>query len=475
MPPAHSPATTPASHAPTPAPATASAPGATQDKPQVVETTLDNGLKILVKPDRRAPIVTSQVWYRVGSSYEYGGITGVSHLLEHMMFKGTERLAPGEFSRIIAANGGDENAFTSRDYTAYFQTLAADRLEISFKLEAERMRRLALPKDEFLKELEVVKEERRLRTEDDPESMTFERFNATAYEASPYRIPIIGWSSDLDSIQVEDLRAWYRRWYAPNNATLVVVGDVDPAEVFALANKHFAPLQPEPIAPPKPRTEPEQIGAKSLIVRAPAKEPYLLFGYKTPALHELGPDSEQAWEPYALEMLAAVLDDGASSRFSRHLVRGQQIAAAADASYSAFSRLSGMLLFDGTPAKGQDIEALEQAMLAEIGQLRDEPVAPDELARIRTQLIAGKIYEQDSVFYQAMLLGQLESVGLGWRLADDYVKHLAAVTPEQIQAVARRYIRPENRTRAVLEPLPLDGATNEASAVTATGDHRHVR
>ncbi|WP_328988150.1 M16 family metallopeptidase [Thiorhodovibrio winogradskyi] len=442
---------------------------------QVFEKRLENGLKILVKPDRRAPIVTSQVWYKVGSSYEHGGITGISHLLEHMMFKGTENLAPGEFSRIIAANGGDENAFTGRDYTAYFQTLAADRLEISFELEAERMRRLALPEEEFLKELEVVKEERRLRTDDDPESLTFERFNATAYEASPYRIPVIGWASDLESVQVEDVRAWYRRWYAPNNATLVVVGDVEPEAVLALAEKHFGPLRPESIAAPKPRTEPEQLGAKSLTVAAPAKEPYLLFGYKTPALRDLDPNSERAWEAYALEMLAAVLDDGASSRFSRNLVRGQQVAASVDASYSAFGRLSAMLLFDGTPAKDKSIAELEQAMLAEIGRLREEPVSTEELERIRNGLIAGKIYEQDSVFYQAMLLGQLETVGLGWELADDYVKHLAAVTPEQIQAVANKYIRPENRTRAELKPLPLDEVEQQTAAAPLNGGQRHVR
>ncbi|MBK5969625.1 MULTISPECIES: M16 family metallopeptidase [Thiorhodovibrio] len=444
-------------------------------EPKVLEKVLDNGLKVLVKPDHRAPIVTSQVWYKVGSSFEHGGITGISHLLEHMMFKGTENLAPGEFSRIIAANGGDENAFTGRDYTAYFQTLADDRLEISFELEAERMRRLALPAEEFAKELEVVKEERRLRTDDDPESLTFERFNAAAYEASPYRIPVIGWASDLESVQVEDLRAWYRRWYAPNNATLVVVGDVEPDAVFALAEKHFGPLQAEAISTPKPRTEPEQLGTKSLTVEAPAKEPYLLFGYKTPALRDLDPSSDQAWEAYALEMLAAVIDDGASSRFSRNLVRGQQVAAAVDASYSAFSRLSGMLLFDGTPAKGKTIAELEQAMLAEIEQLREEPVTDAELERIRNGLIAGKIYEQDSVFYQAMLLGQLETVGLGWQLADDYVRHLAAVTPEQIQAVAQKYIQPENRTRAVLEPQPIDEAAQQASAATAVGGYQHVR
>ncbi|MEJ2393857.1 MAG: pitrilysin family protein, partial [Candidatus Thiodiazotropha sp.] len=250
----------------------------------VVEHRLDNGMKVIVKQDTRAPIVVSQVWYKVGSSYEYGGITGVSHVLEHMMFKGTENLEPGEFSRIIAANGGEENAFTGRDYTAYFQTLSNDRLEVSFKLEADRMRHLSLLPEEFLKEVEVVKEERRMRTEDKPTSLTYEQFLTGAYEASPYRIPVIGWMADLDALQVEDLQHWYRKWYAPNNATLVVVGDVDPQQVIALAEKHFGPLKSEPIGELKPRTEPEQRGMKRFTVRAPARQPYLILGFKTPVV-----------------------------------------------------------------------------------------------------------------------------------------------------------------------------------------------
>ena len=436
--------------------------------PEVHECVLDNGLKVLVKPDRRAPIVTSQVWYKVGSSYEHGGVTGVSHVLEHMMFKGTEKLAPGEFSRIIAENGGDENAFTGRDYTAYFQTLAKDRLEIAFELEAERMRNLALPEDEFLKELEVVKEERRMRTEDDPQSLTFEQFNAASYEASPYRIPVIGWASDLEDLKAEDLRDWYRKWYAPNNATLVVVGDVEPDEVCALAEKHFGPLKPEQIARPKPRLEPGQRGEKRIRVKAPAKEPYLIMGYKATALGH----AEEPWEPYALEMLSSVLDGGSSSRLSRELVRGNRVAADVDAGYSAFTRLPGMLVLDGTPAKGRDLVELEKALLEQVQRLRDDLVDEQELARIRTQLIAGKVYERDSVFYQGMLLGQLETVGLGWPLAEEYVDHLSRVTPEQIREVARKYLVPDNLTVAVLDPQPMNGKEPRS---TPAGDHLNVR
>jgi zinc protease len=431
----------------------------------VHERVLGNGLKVLVKRDDRAPIVTSQVWYRVGSSYEYGGITGVSHVLEHMMFKGTDNLKPGAFSRIIAANGGDENAFTGRDYTAYYQTLAADRLEVAFELEADRMRNLRLPEEEFDKEIEVVKEERRLRTDDDPEATTFEQFNATAYAASPYRNPIIGWQSDLDSMRVETLRDWYRMWYAPNNATLVVVGDVDPEVVFALAEEHFGDLEPGPALMPHPRSEPPQQGEKRLTVAAPAKEPYLLMGWKTPALA----DAESSWEPYALEMLVAVLDAGASSRFSRELVRDQRIAASAGASYNAFNRLPGMLLIDGTPAKGQSVETLERALLAQVERLKSEMVDEEELTRIRRQLIAGKVYERDSVFYQAMLLGQFETVGLGWQLSADYVDHLAAVTPEQVKAVAEKYLTADNRTVARLDPQPIGAGNPRAAGLSRQG------
>jgi zinc protease len=435
---------------------------------QVHERLLANGLKVLVKEDRRAPIVTTQVWYRVGSSYETGGLTGISHLLEHMMFKGTDKLAPGEFSRIIAANGGDENAFTGRDYTAYFQTLAADRLPIAFELEAERMRSLALPETEFQKELEVVKEERRLSTEDDPEALTFEQFNATAYEASPYRNPVIGWASDLEAMQVEDLRRWYRQWYAPNNATLVVVGDVDPQSVFALAERHFGRLSSEDVSSPRGSGDPPQRGQKRIQVKAPAKSPYLLLGFKATAIGHGG----EEWEPYAMEMLASILDGGSSARLSRDLIRGSHLAASAGASYSAFSRLPSMLLMDGVPAQGRKVEELEQAMLAQIQRLREEPVAETELERIRNQLIAAKVYEKDSVYAQARQIGTLETIGLGWELMDQYVEHLSRITPEQVQAVARKYLIPDNLTVAILDPLPI-AATASVQALSEGPAHVH--
>ncbi len=434
---------------------------------QVHEFQLDNGMKVIVKEDHRAPIVVSQLWYKVGSSYEHRGITGVSHVLEHMMFKGTEKYAPGEFSRIIAANGGRENAFTGRDYTAYFQTLSRDRLEVSFEMEADRMRNLVLLPEEFAKEVEVVKEERRLRTEDKPTSLTYEQFNAVAFRSSPYRNPVIGWMNDLDNMDVDDLRSWYRRWYAPNNATLVVVGDVDAKAVLALAKKHFGAFKPEKINGPKPSKEPPQLGEIRLKVHAPARQPYLLMGYKTPAV---GTAAEE-WEPYALEMLAAVLDGGSSARFARNLVRGQEIAVSAGASYGAFTRLPGLLLLDGSPAEGNTIADLEAALLAELERVKTEPVARQELERIQAQVVASKVYEQDSVFYQAMQIGMLETIGLGWRLNNEYIDRLKAVTPEQVQAVAKKYLVQEHLTVAELVPLPM--AVSAPAKPAAGGRHGH--
>ncbi|MEN8166909.1 MAG: pitrilysin family protein [Pseudomonadota bacterium] len=420
----------------------------------VLEHRLDNGMKLLVKEDHRAPIVVSQVWYKVGSSYEHGGLTGISHVLEHMMFKGTEKHPPGEFSRIIAANGGNENAFTGRDYTAYFQTLAKDRLPVALELEADRMRNLILLEEEFLKEVEVVKEERRLRTEDKPNSLTYEQFNAGAYEASPYRIPVIGWMADLDALRVEDLRGWYRKWYAPNNATLVVVGDVDPQAVVKLAEQYFGPLDPEQVDQPKPRTEPAQRGTKRFTVKAPARQPYIILGYKTPVISK----ADAAWEPYALEMLSYVLDGGSSARLTSSLIRGSQVAAAADADYSAFSRLPGMLILDAIPTPDKPIAQVEQELLKEVERFKHELVSEQEMERVRNQIIAAKVYEKDSVFYQAMLIGKLETVGLDWRLGEQYVDELKKVTPEQIQLVAKKYLTENNMSVAVLQPLPIEGA-----------------
>ena len=435
---------------------------------QVHEFRLDNGLKLIVKEDHRAPVVVTQVWYKVGASYEPDGITGISHVLEHMMFKGTETHPPGEFSRIISENGGQENAFTSQDYTTYFQRLEKSRLPISFELEADRMRRLRLLEEEFDKEINVVMEERRLRTEDKPTALTHEQFLSTAYVASSYRSPTIGWMNDLENMQLVDLQRWYQRWYAPNNATVVVVGDVDPDEVLALARKHFGPLKPEVIDPPKPRVEPSQLGRRSVVVQVPAEVPYTIMGYKVPVLTTAAED----WEPYALEVLAGILDGGDSARLATDLVRGSRIVTSAGAGYDLYSRQADLFLLDATPAGKHTIEEAQKALFEQIRRLQQEPVTQAELDRVKSQVVASDVFERDSIFYQGMKIGQLETVGLDWRLADEYVERINAVTAEQLQAVARKYLIEKNLTVAVLDPLPMENG-KPSRAATSGGGHVH--
>ncbi len=419
----------------------------------VHEFTLANGMKLIVKEDHRAPVVVSQIWYKVGASYEHIGITGVSHVLEHMMFKGTDKYPPGEFSRIIAENGGRENAFTGRDYTSYFQQLEVSRLPIAFELEADSMRNLHLQQAEFQKERAVVIEERRMRTEDNPTSLTYEKFMATAFQVNPYHNPVIGWMDDLNSLTLDDLNNWYRTWYSPNNATLVVVGDVEPEAVHQLARKYFGPIPPSSLPQHKPRKEPPQQGERRITVRAPAEVPVVIMGYKTPVLHT----AAEPWKAYALEVLANVLDGGDSARISRELVRGKAIAASAGASYDLSARHDSLLTLEGTPAQGQDVAAIEKALRQQVARLHNEPVSAEELERIKAQVTAAKVYELDSVFYQAMHIGMLETVGLEWQEAERYAERINAVTAKQVQQVAREFLTPDNLTVAILEPLPING------------------
>jgi len=428
--------------------------GATSN-PRVFEFTLDNGMKILVKQDKRAPVVVSQVWYKTGSSYEESGTTGVAHVLEHMMFKGTDKYGPNEFSRIISENGGSENAFTGQDYTAYFQQLEKSRLPISMELEADRMANLNLSAEEFAKEIQVVMEERRMRTDDKPTSKTYEMFVATAYTNSPYSHPIIGWMPDLQSMTVNDAQNWYRTWYTPSNATLVVVGDVDPQEVLALAKKYYGKIPAGKVPTIKPQIEVPQNGIRRIVVEAPAQVPYLLMGYKVPVVKT----AENDWEPYALEMLAHVLDGSDSSRFNKELIRGKAMAASIGAGYDLYSRMEELFLFDATPAQGYTVQDMEKEIRAQIERLKTELVTDKELERIKNQVVASKIYEQDSIFYQAMQMGTLETVGLNWRLMDDFVERFRTVTAEQVRQVAQKYLVDKGLTVAVLDPQPINPKT----------------
>lgn len=418
----------------------------------VHEKVLVNGLKVIVKEDHRAPVVTAQVWYKVGSANEYGGITGVSHALEHMMFKGTPKYPIGKFSEILASVGARDNAFTGRDYTAYYQLLGVANLTTSLELESDRMAHLNLDEKEFVKELEVVKEERRLRTEDNPNALTYEQFNATAFNSSAYHNPIIGWMNDLDNMQVSDLRAWYDAWYAPNNATLIVVGDVDAEEIFQLAKEYYGDIPARDIKSKKPRIEPPQIGPRRVEVKAVARLPYMIMGYKVPVLNTV----EDQHEAYALNVLAGILDGGRSSRLSKHLVREQEIAASVGAGYDLYAAQSSMFLFEGTPNANHDIQALEKAITKEIESLQTDLVTDAELQRVKAQVVASEVYQQDSVQRQAYIIGSLETVGLGWQVMNEYAENINNISAADVRDVARKYLVDDYKTVAVLIPLTED-------------------
>jgi zinc protease len=426
----------------------------TQTPSMSSELRLANGLRVIVKEDHRAPTVVSMVWYKAGSMDEVNGVTGVAHVLEHMMFKGTKKVPNGEFSKRIAAAGGRDNAFTSRDATGYHQQLQKSRLPLAFELEADRMANLVLSPEEFAKEIKVVMEERRLRTDDRAQSLVFEQLMATAFIAHPYRAPTVGWMSDLLSMTWHDARDWYDRWYAPNNAIIVVVGDVSPREVFALAEKYFGALKPKVLPERKPQDEPPQRGIRRINVKAPAEQPSIIMAYRAPVLR----DVENDWEPYALEMLAGVLDGHAAARLNSALVRTEKIANSVGAGYDSTQRGPGMFIVNGNPSAGTSVAELEQALRRELAKIVADGITEDELKRVKAQVVSGQVFQRDSIYYQAFLIGSLETTGYPHNAMDRMIDKLREVTPAQVQAVAKKYLVDDSLTVAVLDPQPLDGA-----------------
>jgi len=434
---------------------------------EVFEKTLGNGLKVIVKEDHRAPVLVQQIWYRAGSMDEITGTTGIAHVLEHMMFKGTKTVAPGEFSKLIAAAGGRENAFTSYDYTAYFQQLHKDKLELAMKLESDRMRNLLLSDAEFNKEIQVVMEERRMRTDDEPHALLFENLMSMSFQEHPYRHPVIGWMNDLKTLTAADARAWYRRWYAPNNAVLVVAGDVNAKEVFAMAQRYYGGIPSRTLPVRKNFSEPTQLGIKRLTVKAPAELPLLVMAYHAPTLRNPGRDTV----PYALEVLAGVLDGNQSARLNKNLVREKQIASSAGAGYDGTARGPSLFTLEGTPSAGTSVAELEKALREQIAQLVRDGISDQELARVKAQVTANEVYKLDSVFYQAMQIGQMESIGLTYQDIPVMLSRIQAVTAQQVQDAARDILRDDNLTVAVLDPQPLSGKPKRVTDEGAS----HVR
>ena len=412
---------------------------------RVRETVLPNGLKVLLLEDHRAPVATFQVWYRVGSRNEELGKTGLAHLLEHMMFKGTKTTGPEQYSRIVQRNGGNENAFTSDDNTTYFATLASDRLGVVVDLEADRMQNLSFDEAQFTPELQVVIEERRLRTDNDPVSALFELLNAVAYTAHPYQWPTVGWMTDLKKATREDALAFYRTYYSPANAFVVAVGAFQADELLAKVTAAFGQAPAGAPAPPVRADEPEQQGERRSVLRREAQLPFVALAYHVPNL--------SSSDAPALDVLAGLLGNGKSARLYRELVYRGRIARDAGTSYAPTSVDPGLFLLYAQPMPGKTAAAVEKALLAQVQRLRQTLVPEQELLKVKNGLEAEFILAQDSLFYQAMLLGQYEMAG-GWRGIDEAVPRLRAVTAADVRRVVERYLTPLNRTVAILDPIP---------------------
>ena len=410
------------------------------------EFILSNGMKVLLVEAPKAPVVTVQVWYKVGSRNEVMGRAGLSHMLEHMMFKGTVKYPKGTFSRLIRKNGGIDNAFTSQDFTAYFENLAADRVELALEMEADRMQGLVLDMKELTTEREVVKEERRLRTEDDPQGALVEALFAQAYLSHPYHWPVIGWFNDLDAMTLDDLQQHYDTYYSPNNATLIVVGDIKADSLLPAIKQLFEPIPRGPEPRPIARMEPEQKGERRFLLKRDAQVAFVMMGYRVPNF-----SSEDS---YALDILDSILSHGKSSRLYQSLVYEQKSALAVGAEYSLLQSDPGLFYFYALVSPNQKPELVEKSLNREIKRLQTDLPTELELQRAKNQVEASHIFEQDSNFRRAMLLGQAESVGAGWQKIDQFVERIRAVTAKDIQRVARQYLTEDNRTVGTLIPVP---------------------
>jgi zinc protease len=426
----------------------------------VYQYTLQNGMTLIVRPDHRAPTAVHMLWVRVGSMDEVDGTSGVAHVLEHMMFKGTPTVKAGDFSRRVAALGGRENAFTTKDYTGFYQQIPAARLQDVMQLESDRFAHNQWSDAEFAKELEVVKEERRLRTEDSPHALLGEALNAVAYTASPYRRPIVGWMNDLEALTPDDARSFYQRWYTPANAAVVVAGDVEPQAVLAQAQKYYGVIAGHAVPQRKPRVEPAQGGLRRLDFKAPAEQASVTLAFKIPRFAPAALDSEadaDSNDALALTVLAAVLSGYDNARLDRALTQSEDHVADSSGAFCGLgARGPEMCMLYGVPSKGKTAAQVEAALRAQIALLARDGVQAAELQRVKNQWIASEVYKQDSVFNQARTLGANWASGLPTDADDKLIARLRAVTAAQVQAVAAQYFGDDALTVATLLPQPVD-------------------
>ncbi len=414
----------------------------------IYEHTLANGLRILVKVDRRAPVMTSYMYYKVGAVDENAEQTGLSHALEHMMFKGTAKVSGDDFTRINSKFGGSNNAFTTNTYTGYYQTYPAAYMPLALELEADRMQNLRMKEADFDKEIKVVMEERRQRTDDNPKSLAYERFRLAAYPTSPLRLPVIGHMDRLQSLKLSDLQQWYKTWYAPNNAVLVVVGNVEPGEVVRQAQRYFGAIVAKRL-PSRLRThEVQNYGQREVSFFLPIQVPHLYMAWNLPSLFTLTDPADA----YALVMLAQVLDGGASARLETEVIRAQRIASAISSSYDPFEMGGALLMLSAVPEKDVSLRTLKDALLQQVNKFKTQKVDAAELARVFGAYKAAQVYQQDEIEGQARMIGDLAMAGLDVRLVDDFSTKLQQVSPDDTMRVAKRYFNQADLTVAYLAP-----------------------
>lgn len=416
----------------------------------LVSWTLDNGLKLIVKPDNRAKVFIMQVWYDVGSSNEAKGETGISHLLEHLMFKGTNDLAAGEFSQIIANNGGQDNAFTSKDFTAYYQKMGSDKLEIAFKLEADRMQNLSLKAQDLATERQVVLEERRLRVEDNPVSKAYELLRKSIYDKKgAYHYPVIGLQKDLENISLSQLKNWYKTYYAVNNANIVVVGDVSPSKTLALAKKYFAHLKPVSTKP-KPTPSIPVINTYSSITLK-TKLPLYVMSYAVPSIGSIKNEATKR-QAYALEVLAYLLNGNNNALLDQALIYQNQLVSSVDVYYNLYDKYQTGFIINWRAISAADNNRIKSIILDKINLLKTKPISAKDLEIIKAQTRASYIYEQDSISSQAYYLGALETIGIGFKAAAKYSSEIAKVTGSDIKQVINNFFKAQQLSQ--LEVVP---------------------
>jgi zinc protease len=407
-----------------------------------------NSVKLIVEEDHSAPVAMVQIWLKVGGRDELPGKTGLAHVFEHMMFKGSKKLAPGEFSKKISAMGGTDNAFTSTDYTAYFETVPASQVSKVLHMEAERFANLKLLPQEFDREIKVIMEERRMRTEDDPNSHMFEELSAASLRLHPYRNPVIGWMQDLKRLTIEDVRAFYKKHYVPGNVTVVVVGDVDFKEVRQTVKKTFGRMKQQPVPERFNPTEPESYGPKRIDVTLPAQLPLFALTLTTPVWKPGVNDSECAGIAVATQILAG----GRSAELTKELVDRQRKAFSVGAGYDPFGMGLDLWYAYGVLGPKHTPEALESALWALMRKMENSPPAEATLAAAKRQMIAAEVFARDSLYLRAKHIGRLETVGIGAAHQDEWLDAIRRVTAADIQNVFKKWIRAERATTGLLLP-----------------------